>query len=293
MLNSIGLQGPGIDGLIESTLPRLATLGIPVLGVGRRASPRPTSPSRAHGSTTVTTSRRSSSISPARTSRRRPRRRRELVAAARAATDEAAVRQAVTRDLGHRALGARRRRRRCRRPLARQHDPRSRARPGDAPTAARPRRRRVLRPGAETDRPGVRPRVRDGGRSSRSSAWVGSRPVRTLSSSSQSVRARSRSERSCSPIPMLPVASEASWTRLPQRPVGSRTRTLHTGSPLSDQKNPCKSRKTVLLDRGRDPARLVRLMVTSKTQAQAPARSLDQRMEALQRANDIRVGGLS
>ena len=30
-------------------------------------------------------------------------------------------------------------------------------------------------------------------------------------------------------------------------------------------------------------------MVTSKTHAQAPARSLDQRMEALQRANDIRV----
>ena len=30
-------------------------------------------------------------------------------------------------------------------------------------------------------------------------------------------------------------------------------------------------------------------MVMSKTQAQAPARSLDQRMEALRRANDIRV----
>jgi hypothetical protein len=30
-------------------------------------------------------------------------------------------------------------------------------------------------------------------------------------------------------------------------------------------------------------------MVASKTQAQAPARSLDQRMEALKRANDIRV----
>lgn len=30
-------------------------------------------------------------------------------------------------------------------------------------------------------------------------------------------------------------------------------------------------------------------MVLSKGQAQAPARSLDQRMEALQRANDIRV----
>src|ERR671911_254850 len=30
-------------------------------------------------------------------------------------------------------------------------------------------------------------------------------------------------------------------------------------------------------------------MVTSKTQTQAPERSLDQRMEALKRANDIRV----
>jgi hypothetical protein len=30
-------------------------------------------------------------------------------------------------------------------------------------------------------------------------------------------------------------------------------------------------------------------MVTSKTQTQAPLRSLDQRMEALKRANDIRV----
>ncbi len=30
-------------------------------------------------------------------------------------------------------------------------------------------------------------------------------------------------------------------------------------------------------------------MVTTKTHAQAPARSLDQRMEALQRANDVRV----
>jgi hypothetical protein len=30
-------------------------------------------------------------------------------------------------------------------------------------------------------------------------------------------------------------------------------------------------------------------MVTSKTHAQAPERSLDQRMEALQRANDVRV----
>ena len=32
-----------------------------------------------------------------------------------------------------------------------------------------------------------------------------------------------------------------------------------------------------------------RAMVSPKTQAQAPLRSLDQRMEALKRANDIRV----
>ncbi len=43
------------------------------------------------------------------------------------------------------------------------------------------------------------------------------------------------------------------------------------------------------LDPRSELGRLVRLMVTSKTHAQAPARSLDQRMEALQRANDVRV----
>ena len=58
---------------------------------------------------------------------------------------------------------------------------------------------------------------------------------------------------------------------------------------MSIQKKTCKLRKTVLLDSEAEGARLVRSMVTSKTHAQAPARSLDQRMEALQRANDIRV----
>ena len=43
------------------------------------------------------------------------------------------------------------------------------------------------------------------------------------------------------------------------------------------------------LDPRSELGRLVQLMVTSKTHAQAPARSLDQRMEALQRANDVRV----
>ena len=45
----------------------------------------------------------------------------------------------------------------------------------------------------------------------------------------------------------------------------------------------------VRLDREGNLGRLVRLMVTTKSHAQAPARSLDQRMEALQRANDVRV----
>jgi hypothetical protein len=58
---------------------------------------------------------------------------------------------------------------------------------------------------------------------------------------------------------------------------------------LSIRKKACKSLRTVLLDSRPQLARLVRSMVTSKTHAQAPARSLDQRMEALQRANDIRV----
>jgi hypothetical protein len=58
---------------------------------------------------------------------------------------------------------------------------------------------------------------------------------------------------------------------------------------LSDRKKSCKLRKTLLFDSEPEGARLVRSMITSKTHAQAPARSLDQRMEALQRANDIRV----
>jgi len=44
-----------------------------------------------------------------------------------------------------------------------------------------------------------------------------------------------------------------------------------------------------LLDRLPRFSRLQPSMVSSKTHAQAPLRSLDQRMEALRRANDIRV----
>ena len=58
---------------------------------------------------------------------------------------------------------------------------------------------------------------------------------------------------------------------------------------IRKHKKPCKTGKTVPLDHEDKLGRLVRLMVTTKSHAQAPARSLDQRMEALQRANDVRV----
>jgi hypothetical protein len=53
-------------------------------------------------------------------------------------------------------------------------------------------------------------------------------------------------------------------------------------------KNTCKSRKSTRLDRAANTVS-IRAPMVAKTQAQAPARSLDQRMEALRRANDIRV----
>jgi hypothetical protein len=53
--------------------------------------------------------------------------------------------------------------------------------------------------------------------------------------------------------------------------------------------NTCKSSKTSGFDPHGQRAILLASMVLTKTQAQAPERSLDQRMEALKRANDIRV----
>ena len=54
-------------------------------------------------------------------------------------------------------------------------------------------------------------------------------------------------------------------------------------------KKPCIFAKKSSFDRGAPARYYPALMVLTKTQAQAPLRSLDQRMEALQRANDIRV----
>ena len=73
-----------------------------------------------------------------------------------------------------------------------------------------------------------------------------------------------------------------------RRLAGTRMRSSARCCQSSSDKIPANWRKTVLLDRA---AGLLDScpMVASKTQAQAPARSLDQRMEALKRANDIRV----
>ena len=53
-------------------------------------------------------------------------------------------------------------------------------------------------------------------------------------------------------------------------------------------KNPCILAQTCWVDRGGELLES-RAVAALKTQAQAPLRSLDQRMEALKRANDIRV----
>ena len=73
------------------------------------------------------------------------------------------------------------------------------------------------------------------------------------------------------------------------RRSGENRRPLRNRTQSRQHQKPCKSAKTVPLDREGNIGRLVRLMVTTKSHAQAPARSLDQRMEALQRANDVRV----
>ena len=74
MLNSIGLQGPGIDAFVADHLPRLAEIVAAALGLGRRLLRRRLRRCAASASTATSESPRSSSTSRARTSRRRPRR---------------------------------------------------------------------------------------------------------------------------------------------------------------------------------------------------------------------------
>ena len=127
MLNSIGLQGPGIDAFVESHLPRLAALDTELwVSVGGfSAADFATVCERLDGERDVAVVELNLSCpnvdeAPGdRGGARRGRPRRH---------EEAALREAFPCSVGHRRVGAGGRRGRGRRALARQHDPRARAR---------------------------------------------------------------------------------------------------------------------------------------------------------------------
>ena len=122
----------------------------------------------------------------------------------------AALREALAGRLGHRRGRPRRRGGRRRRALARQHDPRARARPADAAPAARARRRRLLR-ARRCSRSRSPPSTPAAARPScRSSAWAalptGARRARP---DRRAARAPSRSGRCSSPTPTRPARIRA------------------------------------------------------------------------------------
>ena len=91
---------------------------------------------------------------------------------------------------------------------------------------------------------------------------------------------------------VLPQLTTSGGSRTVRRPEASRTLnlTLSEGGCHSRRKLPAKTGNRCTLTGPRKCAYYPAPMtVTVKTQTQAPARSLDQRMEALKRANDIRV----
>ena len=164
------------------------------------ASRPPTTRRRARASTTRRRP-RSSSTSRARTSTRRPSRRPRSSPPAASATGAAALREALAGRLGHRRGRARGRGSRRRRPLAREHDPRPRARRATL-------RPRLGRAAGGYSGPALKPialaavyACASARSSCRSWAWAASRPGATRSSSSPPARAQSRSERSSSPTP--------------------------------------------------------------------------------------------
>ena len=184
MLNSIGLANPGIDRFLPRNLPRLARARRAGLGFGRRVRGATTTPRSARGSTTTPRSARSSSTCRARTSTSAGGdARREIVAACRAATASRSRRSfrpqsRTSREVARAVAGGR-----CRRPLAREHDPRPDARRAHASTGARRGPRAVCPARAEADRARGRRRLATARRSCRSSAWAASSPVATRSSS--------------------------------------------------------------------------------------------------------------
>ena len=199
MLNSIGLQGPGIEAFLAHTLPALAAQGLRVwvsvggfsvgdyAGICERLEERagrrgdraqPLVPERRGGTGVVGGDRR-----------RLPHPHVEALYA---------KLSPATWDIAESAQG--RRRSRSGRPLARQHDPRAGTRSAHAPAEARPRDRRVLGSGAQARRARVRLGVRAGGRCPHRLAWAACAPASTPSSSSRWVQALSRLAPYSSPI---------------------------------------------------------------------------------------------
>ena len=195
MLNAIGLANPGRERFLSQTLPALLARR-PALGLGRRFLGR-----RLRGDVRGARGRhdRAEPLLPER--RRGARSRRPRSSPPAAPRPASPLRQALPGGVGHRRGRPGGRGGRRGRPLAREHDPRPRAR-RSAPAEARSGRRRLLRPGAEADRPGCRPPLPARHRSCRSSAWAVCNPGATCSSWSPAERPTSRSERCSSPIRM-------------------------------------------------------------------------------------------
>ena len=156
-------------------------------------------------------------------------------------------------------------------------------------------------PGAEAGRARRRLRRATGRRRCRSSAWAGSQTGRdALELDRRRSDARSRSARSSSPTPTRPAAVRARAGRRARRRGLSRRRRRDAGSHTAYAPDRLLPDRTIAAF-AKKPAKTVctlarlrallesRAMTATKTQAQAPLRSLDQRMEALKRANDIRV----
>ena len=258
MLNSIGLQGPGIDGAPRATrCPRSrgsgCASGSPSAASRRGLRRNLRTPRRARGRRGD----RAQPLVPERRGGARVARPRSSPPAA-SRDVEAALREALAGDLGHRRVGPGGRRGRRGRPLPRQHDPRAGARPRHAPADARPRHRRILGSRAE-----ARSRSRASRRAPqrsmcRSSGWAACAPGSMRSSSSRRAPALSRLAPSSSPIPAAPerirgeLAAEAA-----ARGFAESARRAGSCQWLI-RKNPCKSAKTVPLDPARRIARLVR-----------------------------------
>ena len=140
MLNSIGLANPGRERFLADALPRLRGLDLPLwVSVGGFSA-------REYAETCERLERRDDRAQPLLPQRRRGagvRRghRRRLPRG----DGAPALRQAVPGRLGHRRGRPRGRGRGRRRPLAREHDPRPRARPGQPPARPGHRDRRLLR----------------------------------------------------------------------------------------------------------------------------------------------------